>query len=1087
MNATDTAAALTVCEVENRKPRKWSEFDFHSLLPELAKHFSSPPDEFRPVPWLCFNGKLTREEISRSVRTMYEQKIRSFFIFPIYGLEVEFLSDAWFDAVKFTVSLAAELGMTVWIYDDYNWPCGNCGGKLIIEHPEFNKVGAACDSFEIAPGDSLEKEFPGELIRFSLLENKTLTQIPHELEKNGGKNILRWKNNDNKTRTVLLMYKVPAGSRANWVANKGALWQRDNGLSSEYIDWLNPDAIDCFIELIYQRYYDELKPYWQTTVKGFMTDEPGFFGVNITSHPQFNQEFINTYGYDMNDNYEHLFHFIDDNTYQIRADYFRFAGKILGRNLEKINSWCLEHGVDFTGHFLGEESPGQEVSAQADSWPVRKSMSIPGMDLLRHDSNYSSPPMQNYSFSKHTYSQAGMAITTKAAASTSRRTKSPRCFAEVFGVAPHWVTPADHTLHTHWFSAMGINFINDNTLALSYEDFRKRSLGGKHFTTPWLAWYKDFADFSARCSLFAATGHTPAKIGMVYPMLTAQSTFMRYKPEIVTDCARMFKETNFITQQTADILTKNNYSWELIWEEQLENDEVNMDNLDINVIVIPSMYFCNNKIIEYIAKFSGNGGTVIFTGHLPEFGLDGAVNIKNRIDNILRRNNVHHLQLNILDKWPVISKQLQKLLEPHSDPDFELFTETPNEIIAVHRKAGEYDIFHLVNTTQSPKEIFLDINMDKPLSLWHPDDGLQYSLAANKMPGKQRMHLDFAPMEGYFIVAGLQAPANASQLPPRNFRSYIGFFHSIVLPPEISGVNVKNLLKTLDSTWNFKLEKPNSKPLVPQVLQDAGNQFSGEKLSSEDTVQEWVNTKNNIVPFTLNPEIASHFWIKTVFEADTIPDNLSLVVDGENYSEVYCNGKKLNAPAKTALWNYANLKFDLHGFARPGRNVIVIRSKISDYLHPKVRLYVMVDIVEPIVLTGNFGTLPNRDEVVALGPQPDKIYTGDWALQGFSGYSGTAIYSRKVNLEKNDGQIWLDLGAVSAAAEVYVNGKFAGRRCWPPYHYRIDELIKDGENLLEIKVKNSLHNLFENYMSLTKDKIAQAPSGILGPAIICRI
>jgi hypothetical protein len=94
--------------------------------------------------------------------------------------------------------------------------------------------------------------------------------------------------------------------------------------------------------------------------------------------------------------------------------------------------------------------------------------------------------------------------------------------AEAYGVMPYSVAPVDLTMATHWLTALGTNFINDNTLTLSFEGFRKRVIAGRHFTTPWWEYYKDFAEFAGRCSVMSAAGTLDAKIGVLYPVLTGQ-------------------------------------------------------------------------------------------------------------------------------------------------------------------------------------------------------------------------------------------------------------------------------------------------------------------------------------------------------------------------------------------------------------------------------------------------------------------------------------------------------------------------------------------------------------------------------------
>ncbi len=55
--------------------------------------------------------------------------------------------------------------------------------------------------------------------------------------------------------------------------------------------------------------------------------------------------------------------------------------------------------------------------------------------------------------------------------------------------------------------------------------------------------------------------------------------------------------------------------------------------------------------------------------------------------------------------------------------------------------------------------------------------------------------------------------------------------------------------------------------------------------------------------------------------------------------------------------------------------------------------------------------------------------------------------------------------------EVMVNGQSAGVRLWEPYQIEVTDLLKPGENTLELRVANTLVNLLER---------VERPSGLAG-------
>ena len=80
---------------------------------------------------------------------------------------------------------------------------------------------------------------------------------------------------------------------------------------------------------------------------------------------------------------------------------------------------------------------------------------------------------------------------------------------------------------------------------------------------------------------------------------------------------------------------------------------------------------------------------------------------------------------------------------------------------------------------------------------------------------------------------------------------------------------------------------------------------------------------------------------------------------------------------------------------------------------------------------------------------------GDWSKRSEAGikyYSGTAVYRTTFQAKKS--AAYLDLGKVEVMADVTLNGKSLGILWKPPYRVDVTKALKDGENVLELKVVN---------------------------------
>lgn len=90
------------------------------------------------IPMGAVTGKPDRNMISETLTALREVGVTQYLVYPRSGCELEYLSPEWFDTCRIFFEEGERLGFTsMWLYDEFNWPSGQCGGKIMRENPDY--------------------------------------------------------------------------------------------------------------------------------------------------------------------------------------------------------------------------------------------------------------------------------------------------------------------------------------------------------------------------------------------------------------------------------------------------------------------------------------------------------------------------------------------------------------------------------------------------------------------------------------------------------------------------------------------------------------------------------------------------------------------------------------------------------------------------------------------------------------------------------------------------------------------------------------------------------------------------------------
>jgi hypothetical protein len=111
------------------------------------------------------SGNINRKEMRFQLEGFKAQGINDFFIHPSDNTQGDYLGEHFFRMIRWAVEDAKELGLNYWIYDEYNWPSGTAGGRVIYNAP-WAKMTCLCKLSKTANG--------GETVRIELPSQKEL-------------------------------------------------------------------------------------------------------------------------------------------------------------------------------------------------------------------------------------------------------------------------------------------------------------------------------------------------------------------------------------------------------------------------------------------------------------------------------------------------------------------------------------------------------------------------------------------------------------------------------------------------------------------------------------------------------------------------------------------------------------------------------------------------------------------------------------------------------------------------------------------------------------------------------------------------
>ena len=801
--------------------------------------------------------------------------------------------------------------------------------------------------------------------------------------------------------------------------------------NTAWVDLLNPKVTDAFLESTHEIYKRRIGSEFGKTVPGIFTDESTVLywayapKIALPWSEHFESYFMEYNGYDITEKLPYLFINLEGFE-KIRYDYWKVVtGCFVENYVKRIYEWCEQNNLKYTGHFMAEDYFEFTMQYIGSLMPAYEYMHIPGVDHLNRNIND--------------------VMTVKQVTSVAHQLGKERVLCEMFGCSGQNFSFEHRKWIADWNLIHGINFINPHLSLYSMRGERKRDYPPNLFyQQPWWEHNKKIADYCSRLSYVLSMGKRVTDILVIHSIESAwccynptdvvlaeegqfdtPDTWIEYKP------SPEFKvnELSYGFDEVLNILLRLHYDYDLGDEAiiarhgRAEGRFFRVGQGEYGIVMVPPSITLRKSTALMLQDFVNSGGVLAFIGEMPRL-IDGAPDPSGILEAIAGRACVLPLEASAIKEF------LEKCGESRVSVEGE-----GNEAVWYHlRKVDNKTVAFFANTDKDREiTVSIDIRAKGHVEQWDPFKGCAIAIPFEHDGRMTRIAYTFPPAGSLLIVIDEEREAKPFRTP---YRSVIGCYE-------------------LDSLW--EIEPLNKNSITLDYCTCSLNDSDAGGLMPVHRVHDAV--MKNKKDFVL-----SYFFDS----ADWDGNGGMLVVESPECFNITLNGVPVNRRFGGGYWVDKSFKTAvISDLVKAGTNIVELRAKWHENIE-----------IESIYILGDFEVENQSNRSFKLVKPKKEAVSGDLVYKGYPFFTGKMRFCQKWSLaEKGEEQYFLEVEQQgSIVVEAAVNGHMAEAAIVRPYVWDITPYITEGENLIEITLTTSLHNLLGPHHSTKGEITACAPA-----------
>lgn len=788
-----------------------------------------------------------------------------------------------------------------------------------------------------------------------------------------------------------------------------------------YVDLLYPGVTEKFLQVTMDGYKKVIQNDFGKTVPGVFTDEPEISspgGIRWT--PDLFDVFREQWGYDLKENLPSLFKQVGE-WKKVRHNYAQtMLWLFTERWARPASEYYAQLGLKFTGHYWEHGWPSMQLGP--DNMAMYAWHSVPGIDMLFNQFNETSPN-----------AQFGNIRSVKELASVANQYGRHRTLSETYGGAGWEVTFKDLKRLGDWEYALGVNLMNQHLAFSTIAGARKYDYPPSFsYHNPWMKSYRALNTYYARLSLALSSGLQQNNILVIEPTTTAwlyDSYMKEGRYDSLTQVGNRF-------QQFVTTLEKNQLEYDL-GSEYIIGDRGGVEGKEFQVglcryktVVIPPLTEnLNRKTFDLLKKFTANGGKLIAFSR-PRL-IDGESSPD--AGQLYESESVRMFETDMPGR--------EALMLLSEDQDLIFLEQSGGNLYHHRRILKDGQLIFLANADMEQSTTGSFIVDGAGAVVMNAFTGEVFHYPSEQDGEKIRLRFSLQPAESLLLFVAVKKMKG--------------------LPEYIKKKNLNEVQASGETTVEKERENVLQVDFVDlnlggktysDIYADEATQlvYKHHGFQDGDPWNHSVQYKTTILDRDSFPagsgfEVSYSFRITEKFDWSGV----KLVTERPALWTVKINGTKVD-PVPGEWWLDRSFGvFRIGEQLKAGINTVTLSCNPMK-IHAET---------EPVYILGEFSVVP-AEKGWSIQPPHAQLQKGSWKGQGLPFYSWDMSYREKFPVTSKSAYYEVGLDDwQGTVAEVYVNGKHAGTIVLPTDRIAISDLIREGENEVEVRITGSLKSL----------------------------